>query len=160
MREVGTVPSMELSPDTVRHYLAHAFGGMERVLDRLDDDLVNRRPAPWGTNSVAGLVVHCCELTTSWFETPGLGRDSVRDRDSEFTTESTIAALRARVAATLDRCDSLVEEFDTGPTATDHEFRAFLPGGDTSDGALVVHVFEELFQHLGHMEVTADALGR
>ena len=47
-----------------------------------------------------------------------------------------------------------------GPTAEDHEYRAFLPGGDRSDAALVLHVFEELFQHLGHMEVTADALGR
>ena len=27
-----------------------------------------------------------------------------------------------------------------------------------TDGALVLHVFEELFQHLGHMEVTADAV--
>jgi hypothetical protein len=35
-----------------------------------------------------------------------------------------------------------------------------MPGGDRTDGALALHVLEELFQHLGHMEVTADALGR
>ena len=29
-----------------------------------------------------------------------------------------------------------------------------------TDGALVLHVLEELFQHLGHMEVTADAVAR
>ena len=33
-----------------------------------------------------------------------------------------------------------------------------MPGEDRSDGALVIHVFEELFQHLGHLEVTADAV--
>lgn len=149
---------MELGPATIRHYLDHVFGGIGRVLDRLDDDTINRRPDGWGTNSVAGLVVHCCELAPSWFETPGLGRDSVRDREAEFEASATIDELRARIDATVDHCHGLVDEFAAGPTATDHEFRAFLPGGDHSDAALVLHVFEELFQHLGHMEVTADAL--
>jgi hypothetical protein len=27
-----------------------------------------------------------------------------------------------------------------------------------SDGAIVFHVLEELYQHLGHMELAADAL--
>lgn len=132
---------------------------MNGVLDRLDDDTVNQRPDGWGTNSVAGLVVHCCELAPSWFLAPGLGRNSVRDRASEFTTTATVAELRQRIEAALGDSQALVEEFVEGPTATDHELRAFLPGGDRSDAALVIHVFEELFQHLGHMEVIADALG-
>ncbi len=37
-------------------------------------------------------------------------------------------------------------------------FRDFMPGTDRNDGALVLHVLEELYQHLGHMQVTADAL--
>lgn len=151
---------MELSAETVCHYLSHAFDGMTTVLDRLDDETVNARPEGWGTNSVTGLIVHCCELTTSWFETPGLGRESFRNRDAEFETTATIAELRERIEHTVRRAHELADEFDAGPTATDHEFRAFLPGGDHSDAALVIHVFEELFQHLGHMEVTADALGR
>ena len=149
---------MELSPGTTLAYLDHAFGGIGKVLDRLDDDSVNRVPPGWGTNSVAGLVVHCCELAPSWFVMPGLGRDSDRDREAEFAATATIAELRTRIAATLDELAPLVAEFEAGPTAIDHEFRAFLPGSDRSDSALVLHVLEELFQHLGHMEVTADAL--
>lgn len=132
---------------------------MNGVLDRLDDDTVNQRPDGWGTNSVAGLVVHCCELAPSWFLAPGLGRNSVRDRESEFTTTATVAELRQRIETALSDSQALVEEFVEGATATDHELRGFLPGGDRSDAALVIHVFEELFQHLGHMEVIADALG-
>lgn len=30
---------------------------------------------------------------------------------------------------------------------------------DRSDGSVVLHVLEELFQHLGHAELAADALG-
>ncbi|MEL7210189.1 MAG: DinB family protein [Actinomycetota bacterium] len=147
-----------LDPDTTLVYLNHAFSGMERVLDRVDDSTVNVRPPDWGTNSIAGLVVHCCELAPSWFEMPGLGRDSERDRDSEFTTEASVAELRERIDRARARLGELVPEFAAGPTALDHDFRAFLPEGDRSDDALVLHVLEELFQHLGHMEVTADAL--
>ena len=149
---------MELTAETIDLYVRHAFAGIERVLDRLDDDLVNIRPPGWGTNSVAGLIVHCCELAPSWFEMPGLGRDSERDRDAEFAAHATVAELRARIATAVDRVSGLVDEFVAGPTAENHPFRDFMPGTDRSDGALVVHVLEELFQHLGHLEVTADAL--
>lgn len=151
---------MELAPETVDLYVRHAFRGMEAVLDRLDDETVNQRPEGWGTNSVAGLVVHCCELTPSWFAMPGLGRESVRDRDAEFQTVATVAELRERIAAAVEQTAVLIREFEAGPTATAHEMRAFLPGEDRTDGALVLHVLEELFQHLGHMEVTADAVAR
>ncbi len=152
------MPAVELAPDTVDLYVRHAFRGIEAVLDRLDDETVNVRPEGWGTNSVAGLVVHCCELTPSWFAMPGLGRESVRDRDAEFGAVATVAELRERIAAAVEQTTGLIREFDAGPTATDHEMRAFMPGTDRSDGALVLHVLEELYQHLGHMEVTADAV--
>lgn len=151
---------MDLTAETLSLYVRHAFAGMERVLDRLDDDTVNQRPPDWGTNTVTGLIVHCCELAPSWFAAPGLGRPSVRNRAAEFAATATVDELRARIRAAVGECDALIPEFDAGPTALDHELRAFLPGTDRSDGALAVHVLEELFQHLGHMEVTADALGR
>jgi len=151
---------MDLDPSTIDLYVRHAFVGMNRVLDRLDDDTVNRTPDGWGTNSVAGLIVHCCELAPSWFEMPGLGRDSVRDREAEFATTGTVTELRTRIDAAAARTSALIGEFAVGPTTPGHELRAFMPGEDRSDGALVLHVLEELFQHLGHMEVTADALGR
>jgi uncharacterized damage-inducible protein DinB len=153
---------VELSAESTCVYLRHAFAGMDRVLDRLDDERVNQKPEGWGTNSVAGLIVHCCELAPSWFEMPGLGRDSDRDRDreAEFAATATVSELRKRIAAAADRSCELAEEFDRGPTAGDHPFRDFMPGSDRSDGALVLHVLEELFQHLGHMEVTADAVER
>lgn len=149
---------MDLGGASIKHYLRVAFAGMNRVLDRLDDNSVNVRPPDWGTNSVAGLIVHCCELAPSWFETAGLGRDGDRDRDGEFAATASIAELRNRIEVALVRLDPIVDDFVTGPTAGDHELRVFLPGDDRSDPALVLHVFEELFQHLGHMEVTADAV--
>lgn len=149
---------MELLGASICVYVRHSFAGMERVLDRLDDVTVNVRPDGWGTNTVAGLIVHCCELAPSWFEMPGLGRPGERDRDAEFAAQATVAELRARISDAADRTCALVEELIAGPTVTDHPFREFMPGTDRTDGALVLHVLEELFQHLGHMEVTADAV--
>jgi hypothetical protein len=149
---------MELTNETIGLYVEHAFRGMDKVLDRLDDTTVNQRPDPWGTNTVAGLVTHCCELAPSWFLLPGLGRESTRDRDAEFAAQATVAELRQRIAEAAEQTRSLVAEFAVGPTASDHPLREFMPGTDRSDAALALHVLEELFQHLGHMEVTADAL--
>ena len=47
---------------------------------------------------------------------------------------------------------------DEGRVQADRTGRQFLEGGDESDGAIVLHVLEELYQHLGHMELAADAL--
>jgi uncharacterized damage-inducible protein DinB len=149
---------MQLTGGSIDLYVRHAFNGMTLVLDRLDDDTVNQRPGAWGTNSVAGLVVHCSELAPSWFEMPGLGRDSDRDREAEFAAHATVNELRRRIDDAVERTSALVAELLVGPTVPDHPFRDFMPGLDRTDGALVLHVLEELFQHLGHMEVTADAL--
>ena len=111
---------MELTGETIDLYVRHVFSGMTKVLDRLDDETVNQRPEGWGTNSVAGLIVHCCELAPSWFEMPGLGRDSDRDREAEFAAEATVDELRARIADAVDRTCALVAEFVAGPTVPDH----------------------------------------
>ena len=119
---------MELTGESIDLYVRHAFAGMARVLDRLDDDTVNQRPGDWGTNSVAGLVVHCCELAPSWFAMPGLGRDSDRDRQAEFAARATVDALRKRIDDAAGRTCALVAEFQVGPTVADHPFRDFMPG--------------------------------
>ncbi len=151
---------MELAPETVAVYARQALTGMGRALDRFDDRTVNLRPHGDSTNSAAGLIVHACTSSRYWFEHIGLGRHLDRDRDAELTARSTVAELRALLDDTADRLSALAAELDAGPTAVDHELRVFLHGGDTSDASLVLHTLEELFQHLGHLELTADAIGR
>ena len=69
------------------------------------------------------------------------------------------AELHAFVDATRRQVDADVRSLVGGEAAPDPEgFRAWLEGADTSDAALVLHVVEELFQHLGHMQLTVDAL--
>jgi uncharacterized damage-inducible protein DinB len=151
---------VELRPGTVAVYTTQALEGMRRALDRFDDETVNRRPHGEATNSAAAIVTHACAAATFWFDHVGLGRDTERDRDAEFTTEATVADLHILVDRTEEQLTTLAAELDTGPSAGDHELRVLLPGGDTSDASVVLHALEELFQHLGQLELTADALGR
>lgn len=150
---------VELSPDTVVRYLDHALAAMDRCLDRFDDVTVNDRPHGPTTNSGAGLVVHACSAARYWLEHVGLGRPLARDRDDEFQARASVAELRALVASTGDRLRALTQDFDRA-SVPGHEWRSSLIGGDGSDASLVLHVLEELYQHLGHLELTADALAR
>ena len=149
---------MELNCTTVCVYMDQAFDGMAAVLDRVDDTTVNQRPHGPSTNSIAALVTHCCELTPFWLDHVGFDHPTSRDREAEFVAEATVAELCDRLDHVKKQCHDMVGSLDGGSTATYHALRAHLPGGDRSDTAVVLHVLEELYQHLGHMELTADAL--
>ncbi len=149
---------MELERGTAELYVRHAFTQMLDVADRLGDTKVNQRPLGMGTNAVAALVIHCCELTEFWLGHVGVGRASDRDRESEFSRTATVAELHVAVEVTLAQVGEDLERIGGGTAPGESALRQFLLGGDESDGALVLHVLEELFQHLGHMEIAADAL--
>ena len=149
---------MELERGTAELYMRHAFRQMLGVADRLGDDGVNERPLGVDTNAVAALIVHCCAVTEFWIGHVALGRPTSRDRESEFSTTATVTELHALVESTLVRVSEDLAAIDEGRVQPDRTGRQFLEVGDESDGAIVVHVIEELYQHLGHMELAADAL--
>ena len=149
---------MQIAARTLDVYVQHALTRMGVALDRFDDDSVNRAPHGAATNSAAALIVHACASSTYWLGHVGLGRPAERDRDAEFRATATVDELRALLARTAGQLSGLIDDVEAGPTTTDHELRVFLHGGDTTDGSLLLHVLEELYQHLGHLELTADAL--
>jgi hypothetical protein len=152
------VLAVELTPATATGYARLAFDQMLAVADRLGDERVNERPIAPHVNSVASLVVHCCGVAEFWLGHVGVGRPSDRDRDSEFTATATVAELHDQVAACLARMETDIAAIDVGtdsPHADGAQLLQVAPGDDAS---LVVHVIEELFQHLGHCEIAADAL--
>jgi hypothetical protein len=150
---------VELTPTTASAYVHLAFDQMLAVADRLGDDKVNERPISAQTNPVAALVLHCCGVAEFWLGHVGLGRESVRDRDAEFAAQATVVELHGVVASALNQIDADLVALDAGGTQSPFvEGRELLTGVDQSDASLVIHVLEELFQHLGHCEIAADAL--
>lgn len=148
---------MELTPETAVSYLRLGFDQLLAVAERLGDERVSQRPLGPSTNSVAALGVHLCGVTEFWLGHVGLGRPSSRDRDAEFDATATVAQLRERIEGTLVRAEADIASLASGSGASEHaDRRRHLV--DESDAALVLHVIEELFQHLGHAELAADAL--
>ncbi len=148
---------MDVGEATTARYVRHAFEQMLAVAVRLGDSRVNVRPLGSGTNAVAALIVHCCGMAEFWLGHVALGRASSRDRTSEFTATATVAELHALVERSVVTIVGHLARIEAGQTTPGHEARARLLGGG-SDESVVLHVLEELFQHLGHMEIAADAL--
>ena len=153
-----TVLAVELSPETATGYARLAYDQMLAVADRLGDERVNVRPIAPHVNSVASLIVHCCGVAEFWLGHVGVGRPSHRDRDAEFVTTASVAELRDRVAASLAQIESDVTAIAAGVGIPDAEGLQLLQVAPGDHASLVVHVIEELFQHLGHCEIAADAL--
>jgi uncharacterized damage-inducible protein DinB len=150
---------VELTAATAERYLRHAFRQLLDVADRLGDERANQPPHGSGTNSVAALIAHCCGVTEFWLGHVALDEPTDRDRDGEFVAAANVVELHAMVDATLERAASLLTRLDDGEGADVRGGRRLLLDEDTSDASVVVHVLEELYQHLGHAELTADALG-
>jgi hypothetical protein len=148
---------VQLDEETTAQYVRHAFTQLLAVADRLGDDLVSARPLGPQTNSVAGLVVHSCGMAEFWLGHVALGRASDRDREAEFRASAGVADLRALGERSLHTVLDDLRRIEAGEAEPGHEARAALVGGP-SDASLVLHVLEELYQHLGHAELAADAL--
>lgn len=150
---------VEFAPATAEIYVGHAFSQMLEVADRVGDGQVNERPLGPDTNAVAALIIHCCAVAEFWLGHVGLGRPSTRDRTTEFSRTATVSDLHQMVDDTVVQTIVDIRALDAGEGRDDSR-RQSLEGGDGSDTALVVHLFEELYQHLGHMEIAADAFRR
>ncbi len=148
-----------LSFDDYRWYVDQALGAMEAIVLELGDDLANRRPDLPGANSPYVILTHCLGVVEYWGGHMVADRPIQRDRDAEFRARGPVAELvrragegRRRLQADLSGADALAPP---PHPAAPHD--ADLPLGRTQGGVLF-HIYEELSQHLGQMELTRDIL--
>jgi hypothetical protein len=134
-----------------------ALTAMRDIVVELGDDLANRRPAMAGANSPVQILTHCLGVMGHWAGAVNLGRDVPRDRDAEFEAVCRVDELAGRV-------EEVRRQFHTDVAAAD---AASAPAGGRDDlytrglgtqGAVLLHVYEELAQHRGHLELTRDLL--
>ena len=140
-------------------FVDQAVDGIVGILQQAGDDLANRRPGFPGANTLHALGAHCAGVMTHWAGRLVAGREVDRDRDAEFAAHGPVAdliehleATRAQFHLDLGGADGLAP-LHPGLAPDD----ARLPLGASQSGALL-HVFEELQLHLGHMQVTLDLL--
>ena len=140
---------------TYLRYCDDALVAMRDLVVDLGDDLANRRPDLPGANSPFAILTHCLGVCARWASTVNLGRVVPRDRDAEFTATGAVADLAADTDRLRAAFAGWVAEAQPGmPPAN--------PTGDAGEpatqGEVLLHVYEELAQHRGQMEITRDLL--
>jgi len=141
-------------------YVDRAVDQMTAIITGLGDDLANRKPALPGANSPYAILQHCLGVMELWGGEVVAGREVIRDRPAEFRSHGPVADLVAAARKAVDqfRADAATADFAGPPRGgTGHQKD---PGEleFTSQGHALLHVLEELCQHLGQMELTRDVL--
>ncbi len=151
---------ISLSDEDYFWYVDHAFEQMVTILDELGDDLANRKPDLPDANTPYAILTHCLGVLNGWGGAIS-GRPVVRDRDAEFTASGSVAELVEQARAARRRLGEDLAHLDptaVPPALADPGYATF-PYGSTQSGT-ATHILEELFQHLGHLELTRDLLCR
>jgi hypothetical protein len=161
-RSVGIVrhdDCMGISVDEVVRYVERTVGQMTDIVGELGDDLANRRPALPGANSPYAILRHCLGVMEFWGGQVVAGRVVQRDRESEFRASGPVAALieAAQDSKAAFRADAAKAEPGAPPRGRHPDMHRDELETGTQGGALL-HVLEELTQHLGQMELTRDVL--
>ena len=86
------------------------------------------------------------------------GDESSRVREDEFIATGTVAELHLAVDAWLGLLTARRPLLDAATELTEIPQTQTPLAGEWTVGAALIHAYEELAQHLGHLEVTADLL--
>ena len=148
-----------ISSEDLLFYVDDALDGMAGIVAELGDALANRRPDLPGANSPYAILTHCLGVMEFWGGAAVAGRPVERDRAAEFLATGSVDELVARVALARAQLRKDIEGLD--PAAPPHG--ASNPADDgapftTSKGGVLIHMYKELAQHHGQMEVTRDVL--
>jgi len=150
---------IELSTEEYLWFVDDCLESMASIVEELGDDLANTRPELPGANAPYAILRHCLGVMEFWGGEMVAGRPIQRDRDAELVATGPVAGVRELAARSRARFVADLERLDprARPTHPLPEEDAGLPF-DRSQAAVLVHVFHELAQHLGQLEITRDLL--
>ena len=147
---------MNLTTTEVEAFIARSFE-MMREKARQTGDRVADRPDLERANSIYALITHCIAVCDFWIGHVVAGDPTERDRDSEFEATGSLSEIEAEIDSFLERLPGLVERASVVDPLPDHEVSIFYDWPWTTP-AVLLEVVEEMYQHLGHIDLTADLL--
>lgn len=147
-----------MDTSTVGRYCLVKLDEMIDVVTGLDDQTANAVPELPGANSAYQILSHCLGMTRQWTAEHILGKPTGRDRAAEFGARGDVAGLAAEARATRQQLAADLARMEPGMQVPGR------PGVDTfwsqDVEGILLHVLEELCQHLGHLEITRDLVTR
>jgi Protein of unknown function (DUF664) len=156
-REIAGMISLE----DLLWYVEEALAAMSGIVADLGDELANQRIDAPDANSPFAVLTHCLGVIEYWGGEVIADRPIDRDREAEFRASGPVADLLARVAVTRAQLTRDLAGLDpaAAPRGPVDAEDAATPVGRTQGGVLL-HIYEELAQHRGQLEVTRDVLLR
>ena len=141
-------------------YVDRAVDQMTAIVTELGDDLANRKPTLPGANSPYAILRHCLGVMEFWGGEVVAGREITRDRPAEFRARGAVAGLAAAATTALGRfrADAATADFAAPPRGGEGHRGHPDELEYASQGHALLHVLEEVTQHLGQMELTRDVL--
>lgn len=152
-------PDLVVGSDDYLYFVDRAVRGMCEIVTELGDVLSCTRPDLPNANTPYGLLTHCLGVMAYWGGHLVAGREVTRDRSAEFDSCGTVADLRSRVDGALAQLKS--DLGDVVPTAQlryQPDPSALGPDRPLTQAAALLHLYEEVAQHHGQMQVLRDAL--
>lgn len=147
--------------DELISYVERALDEMAGIVTSLGDGLANQRPDLPGANSPYVILRHCLGVIDFWGGQVVAGRIVDRDRDGEFRAGGPVAGLIEAAGEAKVRFRANAAAAEPGaPVRGNHQSK--VPGELelVSQGSALLHVLEEVTQHLGQLEITRDLLRR
>ncbi len=133
-----------------------ALDQMAVIVRDLGDEMVNHRPPLEGANSPYAILNHCLGVMEFWGGVTLADRPVIRDRAAEFVATGSVGELLDRASSARRRLEEDMAGLDS--QARPHNVSGEAVPYDEVKGAVLLHVLEELYQHLGQMELTRDQL--
>ncbi len=149
---------VNITVDEFLLFCDRTIDALARTVAELGDERVNERPDLPGANSPSGLVTHALGACRWWTAHIVCGHESDRDRAGEFHAVASTAELVRACEDTKAALHGLRAELETATELANEAHTQTPLGRPWTVGAALLHAYEELAQHLGHLEVTADLL--
>lgn len=125
---------------------------------QLSDVEINLVPDLPEANSVYQLVVHSTAACEYWVAHIVCGRPSDRVRAEEFECVGPTSDVDYAAQALRDLLEELRPELAEADSLANEAITETPLGRPWTVGAALLHAFEELAQHLGHIEITTDLI--
>ena len=151
---------MDITVDEFVLFCERSIAGMRVAIERCDADQLNALPDLPAPNSPFQLVTHALAACDYWTSHVVAGHPTERRRDEEFSAIGTHDELDRQADTLVRRLRDLAPELRAA-TVLANEAHTTLPlGQEWTVGTALIHAYEELTQHLGHLEITVDLVNR
>jgi uncharacterized damage-inducible protein DinB len=152
-------PRIAVSASDYLYFTDRAVRGMAAILVELGDEHACSRPSVPGANTPFGLLTHCLAVIEYWVGYVVAGRQVSRNRPAEFQATGTVAELLPRVdQVLLQLAGDLHSVESAAPLRNEPDAWTEGPDRPLTQAAALIHVYEEMAQHHGQLEILRDIL--